>query len=78
MISPIDVATSGYLNTPLAIAADGYIYEATVVIRSDDPETGGGSSRTIQGKSVDLIKQQMREDEEIIQIVLVAIQQGII
>jgi hypothetical protein len=72
LASPLDIATAGYLNSPLAVAAEGYIYIATV------KTVGSGDTRQIQGKSVEHIRQQMRDDEEIVTIILAAIQHGII
>ena len=74
-VSPIDVATQGYLNSPLSVAVDGYlIIEVDAVV-----DRGGGSSaktrtyRTLPGETLESWKERMmREDEEILEIIIVA------
>jgi hypothetical protein len=70
-MNPLTLATEGFLDSPLSIVTGGYIYQATVV-------DGGGNSRVITGRNKTELERQLREDEEILEIVMVAIQQGII
>lgn len=79
-VSPIDVATDGYLNSPLSVAADGYLTLFTVVTK---PKGGGGQkgglqhprTYTVTPDQIDDLRAQLeREDEEIIAIVMAAME----
>jgi hypothetical protein len=78
-ISPVDVATSGYLNSPLSAASDGYLTLFTVVTK---PKGGGGTGGlqdpryyTITPEKLDELRAQLeREEEEIIAIIMVAME----
>lgn len=79
-VSPIDVATDGYLNSPLSAAADGYLTLFTVVTK----KPGGGGQKgglqstkhyTVTPDQIDDLRAQLeREDEEIIAIVMAAME----
>jgi len=71
MIRPLDVVTEGYLNSPLSVATSGYLYIAIV---SDS----GGHKRNVYAPSEELLKRRIRDDEEVIQIIVMAVQSGII
>ena len=70
MISPIAIATDGYLNSPLSVAVDGYLtlgVTPPVVI----PDDGGDSSKLrllMPDEKLDRLLK--REDEEILQIII--------
>jgi len=79
-ISPKDVATSGYLNSPLSVGSEGYLTLFTVVT---NPTPGGGGVGGLQHpkyytvtpeKLDDLRAQLAREEEEIIAIIMVAME----
>jgi len=78
--SPIDVVTEGYLNSPLSVATDGYIYIATVGVIDKGHKYSGsaGKTRKVKGKSVAEIRKQLRQNEQIIEVVLAMIEQDII
>jgi len=78
VINPLSVALEGYLNDPLAIVTSGYILTAEVGVPVGGGGSGHKSKRTITGKSVADLQAQLKDDEEIITIILAAIQQGII
>lgn len=76
-MTPIDVATGGYLNGPLCTATDGYIC-VTVVVQ----KTGGrGQGLTKRQKMMRLeqlnksyiMEQLVREDEELIAIIVASV-----
>lgn len=71
MISPFDVATGGYFSGPLSVAVDGYLYVAVV-------EDNNGSRRTIRAQSEERLRRQIRDEEEIISFIVMAISEGII
>ena len=84
-ISPIDIATDGYLNSPLAVAADGYLTVFTVSpFEGDGGKKGGGGQKgglqhprhyTVTPDQLDDLRAQLeREDEEIIAIVMAAME----
>jgi len=76
-IRPLSVATRGYLDGVDGVATRGYIYIATVGVVS--PSGGStGKTRTVKGRTVESIQQQLREDEEIITIVMAAIEQDLL
>ena len=63
-ISPIDMATDGYLNSPLSVATDGYLHILLDV-------RGGTSDKA---KRMLLMAKLRREDEEILAIILAAVE----
>ena len=60
MISPIDVATSGYLNSPLSAAADGYLTLGTVPL----PGGGGGIISGRGRRPIHVPPTQFNQDDE--------------
>lgn len=46
MISPLSVATGGWLGSPQAVATDGYLDQITVTIT---PTPGGGAAAADEG-----------------------------
>lgn len=83
-VSPIDVATDGYLNSPLSVAVDGYL---TVTLQPVPEVPGGGGGKgklrgleppkyyTVTPQRLDDLQAQLeREDDEILTIVMVAME----
>ncbi len=71
MIRPLDVATSGYLDSPLSVSVDGYLRLGVVVIIQKTD--GSGAARAVEGYKLTAaqIAQLKREDEEIVAIISV-------
>ena len=65
-MNPLCVATNGYLNGVSAVATDGYICAVVVTQRR-----GGGEQRRYElPREHYSLAQALREDEEIIEIIL--------
>lgn len=76
MIIPLAIATDGLLHGVLNTATRGYFVTGVVQTIS----TGGGGSskrRTIHAKSVDELQNLIRDDEELITIIVAATKIGI-
>lgn len=76
MISPIDIATEGFLDSPLSVAARGMLtIEADTGYGKDRPFGGGGFEDprryTVTPQELERMRlaQQFREDEEILAII---------
>ena len=79
-ISPVDVATDGYLNSPLSAAVNGYLTLFTVVVK----KKGGGGQKgglqdprtyTVTPDKIDgLLQKLQEEDQEIVAIVMAAME----
>lgn len=88
----IDVATGGYLCSPGSVATSGYLCFITVITRPQRPiyTPGGGGDVTDDWRPtrkrvvhepeqfLDLIEQIIREDEEIVAIIVAGIETGVI
>lgn len=61
MISPRDIASGGYLNSPVSVAANGYIAVSV--------DSGGGGAYPVFGAGR-LLKQIQQDDEEIMVILM--------
>lgn len=84
MVSPINVATQGLLNSPLAVSA---IRGRLIILVEEEPEKpGGGSSKkrtgledprlyTVTPEKLNTLRAQLeREDDEILAIVMAAME----
>lgn len=83
MISPLNIATQGLLDSPLAVAAVRGHLIIGVVVPPTIPGGGGGGKKgglqhpreyTYTPKKVDLLRAQLlNEDDEILAIIMAAI-----
>ena len=71
-ISPITIATHGLLNSPLAVAA----VRGHLIIELDDDATGGGriGAPRLLLPAQKLRRQLLREDDEILAIIIAAME----
>lgn len=72
MISPLHVATAGYLDSPLSVSVHGYL--AFTEIESQKPKGGGGGKGKRRAVPSRLAAMQSRDDEDLIPILMAAME----
>ena len=70
MISPLAIATDGYLNSPLSVAVDGYLTIVTIPPVPAIVDDGGDSKLRLLMPDEKLDRLLKREDDEILQIII--------
>lgn len=73
MIDPLAVATEGWLTSePLPIASSGYLYLVSSIVDVDLGGGGTGKKKKLSWEHSALGRRILREDEEILAIIMVA------
>ena len=70
MISPLAIATDGYLNSPLSVAVDGYLTIVEIPPPVIDVDGGDSSKLRLLMPDEKLDRVLRREDDEILQIII--------
>lgn len=78
MINPLTVTTAGYLDYPLCVSTGGYVCVTAIVTLPGGGYTSRSSLLPSYERDKIPFEQLVREDEELIAIVIAAVTKGII